>query len=523
MKSQLLDTWKIFWSLFAVCIGVRVYLFFSTYIIARDSAQYMGMADLFLTGRFLLAFEYITPPFYPLLVAGMKLMISDPEIAGKLVSLVAGTCVFFPLYYLGKRVFEQKVVFIGLLLFSIHPFLVRYSAEVLSETTFLFLSVKGFWLLWKGLDERKYAYCFFSGIILGLSCLTRAQGLIWIGVIVAVPIVFSLIRQGKTIDKRTLWISFLIAAFAFFLVILPYSYLLKQLTGEWTIRQSGANAILAGTEHTDNQSLWKAFLSLMSHPLLLLKKLGLNMGRLILLLPRTIHYPFFILLVIGLAAWRHTKRHMQGELYLAVICLVYILGHCLLYLKVRYLLPIVPFAMFWAGQGFWVIVSWLQRLCERYIPRFMLPHRALVITVFLLCLTAASALPITLLPQRLDKLDRKELGNRIAALYPDHPLVLATDPRIEFYAQGHLLDRRKRKLRTFAALLEYAHAHNVDIIVMDNKRLHDEGRLGDLTRDFFAHADHPDLELLFVYPTEDEASSSRFYVYRLVPATKQPK
>jgi 4-amino-4-deoxy-L-arabinose transferase-like glycosyltransferase len=523
--SKLFESRKVFWLLFAICIGVRVYMFFSTYVIAQDSVLYMGMADLFLEGRFLEAFKYITPPFYPLLLAGMKLVISDPEIAGKLVSLLAGTCTFFPLYYLGRRFFEQKVVFIGLFLFALHPYLVRFSAEVLSESTFIFLSVAGLWLLWKGLDERSYIYSFLSGVILGLSCLTRAQGLIWIGVILAVPIVFSFLRRGKEIDKRNLWISFLIAAFAFFLVIFPYSYFLKQLTGEWTVRQDGASSILEGTGHPDNQGLWEALITLLSHPLLLVKKLGWNMGWLFLLLPETIHYPFFFLLVVGLVAWRQTKRYLKGELYLAIICLVYILGHCLLYLKVRYLLPIVPFALFWAGQGFWVTVSWVQRLCVRYIPKVMGEHRALVVTVFLICFAAAGALPKTLLPQRLDKLDRKEIGYRIAALFQRRPVILASDGRIGFYAKGEIISLPRAE--TLEEFLEYAHTHKVDIIVMGKEQLHDEGWFGDLTRDFFAHPNHPDLQLLFVYPSENQQQNQRkslvFYVYRLVGERKQPE
>ena len=519
---QTLKSRSVFWLLFVVSISVRVYLFFNTFLIARDSVLYLGMAEMFLGGRFLEALQYITPPVYPFLVAGMRMMISDPEIAGKLVSLLLGICAFFPLYYLGKRFFEHKVVFVGLFLFAIHPFLVRYSAEVLSESTFIFLSITGFWLLWKGWEERRYLFCALAGILLGLSCLTRAQGFIWLGAIVAAPFIFSLIKGEEENDERNLWITFLVAVFAFLLVILPYSYLLKQLTGEWTIRQSGASSILAGTDHAHQQGLWGAIATLLGHPLLLIKKLGWNMGRLAPLLPETIYYPFFVLLVIGLAAWRHTKRHLNGELYLAVICLVYVLGHCLLYLKVRYLLPIVPFALFWAGQGFWVTATWLNRFCAHYVSKIKEQHRrVLIVAVLLICFTAAGALPKTLLPQRLDKLDRKEVGKRIATLFPNHPVILASDYRIGFYAGGKVLDIRK--VRSFGELLEYAHTHNVDIIVMNKKRLYDEGGQDDLARDFFAHSDHPDLALLFVYPAEDQSSSSHFYVYRFVGERKQTK
>jgi 4-amino-4-deoxy-L-arabinose transferase-like glycosyltransferase len=519
--SKFFESQKVFWMLFALCCGTRIYMFFSTYVIARDSVLYMGMSDLFQQGQFLEALKYITPPFYPLLLAAMKIVIGDPEIAGKMVSFITGVCTFFPLYYLGKKIFERHIVFLGLFLFSIHPYLVRYSAEVLSESTFIFLSVTGMWLFWKGLDERRHIYCLVSGAILGLSCLTRAQGLIWAGVLMTVPIIFYFLRRRKEIYQGKEWISSLLAIVGFFIVIIPYAYFLKGLTGEWTIRQSGAYALLMGTGSSQQQGLWGSITTLLGHPLLLLKKMGWNIGRLVLLLPETIHYPFLFLLVVGLVAWRQTERYSRGELYLAIICLVYILGHCLLYLKVRYLLPIVPFALFWAGRGFWVTMAWVQRFFARYIPKVKAKHRALVVTsFFLIVFTAVTTLPKTLLPQRLDKLDREEIGHRIAASFQGRPAIIASDPRIGFYAGGVVVEMKK--VKTFKELLECARANKVDIVVMGKEALYTEGELGDLTRDFFAHPDHPGLQLLFIYPSSDQTSSPPFYVYRFL-GEKRPE
>jgi 4-amino-4-deoxy-L-arabinose transferase-like glycosyltransferase len=515
---------RVFWLLFALCAGTRVYLFFNTHIIARDSVLYIEMAQTFLKGNFFEALQYITPPVYPLLLAGMNLAINNPEIAGKLVSLVAGTFAFFPLYYLGKRFFEEKVVFIGLFLFAIHPFLARYSAEVLSESTFIFLSISGFWLLWKGWEDKQYVYCALAGFILGLSCLTRAQGLIWIGAMFAVPFVFSFLKQKNDIEKGNLWICFLLAVFVFLLIIFPYSYFLKNITGEWTVRQSGAPALWMGTGGSTKQGLWETLIILLSHPWLIMKKLGWNIWNLVSLLPETIHYPFFFFLVVGLVARRHTERHFRGELYLVIICSVYILSHCLLYLKVRYLLPFVPFAIFWVGQGFWVTVSWVHKLYARYIPKSVGQHQPLVITVLVIFLTAASALPKTLEPQRLDKRDRKVIGNRIAALFPEHPVVLSSDGRIAFYAKGKNI--LFPKIREFTEFLEYAHNNKVDIIVMNKERVNEQRLIGDISVDFFAHADHPDLQLLFVHPSvnqqENKPGGSVFYVYRLIRKKNQP-
>jgi hypothetical protein len=488
-----------------------------------DSVLYMDMADLFLKGRFLEAIVY-PPPFYPFLLAGMRLMVGDPEIAGKLVSLLAGTCAFFPLYYLGKRFFEQKVVFIGLFLYAIHPLLVRYSAEVLSDSTFIFLSITGFWMLWMGWEKKRYLFCALAGVFLGLSCLTRAQGIIWIGAILGAPVIFSFLKRENKIDKRNLWISFLLAAFAFFLVIFPYSYFLKTIGGEWTIRQHSAWALLWGTgiPFDLDQSFWGTLIFLLSHPLLLVKKLGWSTGSLLLLLPEAVHYPFFFFLIVGLVARRDSKQHLLGNLYLAIICLGYIVSQFFLYFSVRYLLPIVPFVLFWAGQGFWVTVSWIQRFRERYIPQFVAGRRAFV-AIFLICITVSSALPKTLQPQRLEKIDRKVVGNRIAALFHrSRPVIITSEPRIGYYAKSKMIDLwgvNSPKIETFTKLLAYASENQVDIIVMDKKLEKEEGEVGDLVRDFFAHSSHPDLQLLFIYPPEnqkkDQRKASLFYVYRL--------
>jgi 4-amino-4-deoxy-L-arabinose transferase-like glycosyltransferase len=491
-----------------------------------DSALYVDMSDLFLQGRFLEAMVY-PPPLYPFLVAGMRLVINNPEIAGKLVSLLAGICAFFPLYDLGKRFFDQQIVFLGLFLFAIHPYLVKYSAEVLSDSTFIFLSITGFWMLWKGWEEKQYVWCAVAGIILGLSCLTRAQGLFWVGAILAVPLIFSFLKRKNKISKKDLWISFLLAACAFFLVILPYSYLLKSISGEWTIRQHSAWALLLGTDvpFDLNQSFWGTLMFLLSHPLILVKKLVWNMGTLGLQLPEAVHYPFLFFLLIGLAARAQTARHRIGNLYLAIICLGYIFGHLWLYLNFRYLLPLVPFALFWAGHGLWVTISWIQRLSARYIPQLKAAHRAFI-TVLLICITASSALPKTLQPQRLEKLDRKEVGTRIAALFQRRPVIITSDPRIGFYAKGAIVSLGavdSPEIGTFAKLLQYAHENQVDVIVMDKKLVNDEGVIGDLARDFFAHADHPDLQLLFVYPPEQQKKTSVFHVYQLVGEKKSSR
>jgi 4-amino-4-deoxy-L-arabinose transferase-like glycosyltransferase len=509
-----LESRKAFWLIFALCLGARVYLFFNSFLIARDAVTYAAMARAFLGGDLSEAVQHITPPLYPLLMGFGKQILGDYEAAGKIVSLLAGTLTFFPLYWLGQRIFDRKTLLAGLFFFSVHPYLVRYSVEVLSESTFIFFSVLGLWLLWEGWQENRYGSLSLAGVFLGLSCLTRAQGFIWIGVLVILPILFSLQGQRIEIDKRGLWMPSLIVLFFFFVTISPYACVVKQVTGEWTVRPGGAGAIVKGTGLLGNESILGTTMTLLGHPWMLLKKLLLNLALFVWFLPATYHYPLVFFLAIGLLAKRDEKTHLPGEVFLGVVCLVYILGHSLLYPKVRYLLPIVPFALLWSGRGLPVTASHIRAFCKRRLPGIRFAGSSPFALVILLCLAAAVTLPKTLKPQRQDKLDRKEVGKKIASLSQRDFDILTADPRIGFYANAAKI-RVLPEVGSYEELMEYVQRKSVDFIVMD-RTLTTDPIWGDLITTFFERPKHEELELLFAYPSEDRQEPPRFEVYRLL-------
>jgi 4-amino-4-deoxy-L-arabinose transferase-like glycosyltransferase len=504
---------RIIIALFFLCAGLRVYECFVTFVIARDSVLYLAMAEAFRAGRVTDALRFITPPFYPILIALTELVTENPELAGKMVSALMGICVFLPVYLLGRRIFEQKIVLVSLAFLALHPYLVRYSAEALSESTFIFLGVAGFWLLWQAIREGRIWYAAAATLMLGFACLTRGQGLIWLGTLLLVPVVFALL-PGIPVDfrKRT-WVYSLLCIGFFLLVIAPYVVYLKVVTGEWTVRQGASVAIATKTPYSSAAGLLATITSLLADPWSLIKKLGLNLGHAAVLLPKTFHYPLFLLLIVGLV--RAVRRRLSpGEVYLGIICTTYILAHALLYMKVRYLLPVVPFALYWMAEGFWAVVSWGQGVCERrWSAGAARLGRGRVVVTLLLVVVAVSTLPKTLQPQRFEKLDRKIVGQRIAALSEGPPRVVASDPRVTFYARGELV--RFPKVSTVDDLVEYALRMDVDIIVMNQKRTEETRRIGKLTRDFFEGSDVPAMELLFVYPENAQGDVSQFYVYRL--------
>ena len=120
--------------LLLVSILLSIYLFFYTYIISLDGAfQYIPIAKDFASGFFRKALSHNQQPLYPLIIAFISRWVSDFELAGKLVSSFFGILIIFPVYFLGKRIFDEKIAFLSTLLLAIHPYIRRFSADVLKE------------------------------------------------------------------------------------------------------------------------------------------------------------------------------------------------------------------------------------------------------------------------------------------------------------------------------------------------------------------------------------------------------
>lgn len=514
--DQKLSIHLIFILILLICISVRIYIFYNTYIIASDSVQYIDMAQLIREGKLHNALHHVTPPVYSVLIAAVMSVFSDAEIAGKVVSFFLSIATMFPLFYLGKKFFPTRIVMAGLFFYAVHPFMIKYSAEVLSECTFIFLSVTGFALVCKWLDSCQHIPSILAGFLFGLSSLTRPQGIIWLPATIAIFFVFLRLKFCAKNDIRR-FVQFFLFFVIYVVIIFPYAYFLKKITGEWTIRQFGSGALWRGTGQYGSSSLWETIIAILANPLLLFKKIILNLGSLAVFLPEGIFYPFFLFLIIGILLGR-SGRNTFGEIFIGIICCTYLIFHMLLYFKVRYLLPIVPLALFLAGAGFWYVVDCTQRLFLKYFSCSNHNRLRYMIVLTLCIILILSVLPRGLEPQRLNKVDRKVVGERIAALSPERPVIFSSDPRVAFYAKGEVVF--PIKIKNFEELLKVASSRRVDIIVMDKKRVNDKGELGSLVRDFFANAGHPNLRLLFIYPPKSVDSSSIFYVYRYIRSTK---
>jgi mannosyltransferase len=102
-------------------------------------------------------FFYLLIPFY---------VISPSESVLRIVSAVSGIASIPVMYYLGAKLFNNKLGLVGALLLALSPFAIYYSQELRPYSLFLFFSILAFYLTLLALEKGKNRY--FLGLTVTL-------------------------------------------------------------------------------------------------------------------------------------------------------------------------------------------------------------------------------------------------------------------------------------------------------------------------------------------------------------------
>ena len=424
--------------LLLVSILLSTYLFFYTYIISLDGAfQYIPIAKDFVSGLFRKALTHNQQPLYSFLVALVSRWVSDFELAGKLVSSFFGILIIFPVYYLGKRVFGQQVAFISVLLLIIHPYIRRFSADVLKESTYLFLFATAIWFAWRAIrGEKKYLYLFIP-LFSTLAYLVRPDG-----VEIFLVVFFYILFIKKFSASKEKWTIILLLFLSSALLFLPYLIHLKETTGVWTLSRAKTISGFLGLGGMSDE------VSLIHKIQFSLKKLNTEVF--------SIYHPLYIfLLVIGLLK-RRFSHFRTGEGFLFLFCALHYAVLFLLVLNItewseketvravhfsgRHVLPLLLFSVYWVGEGFLTIYQWILKKAESHrLPLYLGSNRkSAIVFVTLLILILAVVLPKTLKPQRYERLPEKWAGMWIKNQSGRGMTIFTTIHRVPYYADGNL-------------------------------------------------------------------------------------
>ena len=238
--------------LLLVTLLLSIYLFFNMHVISLDGlSQHIPMAKMFAAGSFREALSYSgQQPLYPFLVSLASRGTGDVELAARLVSSLFGILLVFPAYLLVKEISDRRVAFVSVLFLAVHPYIRRYSADVLKESTYLFFFATSIWLTLRALRREQLYPFLLVPIFSGLAYLVRPDGVeplfaIFFYVIFAKKFIVSG-RKGKTI---------LLLLLSSGLLLLPYLSYLRGITGEWTLSKTKNITEFLGLELVKSGSL----------------------------------------------------------------------------------------------------------------------------------------------------------------------------------------------------------------------------------------------------------------------------
>ncbi len=220
----------------ALLVVIRVIAWMNTAIVSRDSILYLALAKDWLTGTYLKALRHPYHPLYPMLIAliskgfGVSL-----ERAAVGISIGANALTLPALAILFKRYMKARVVFLGLLFFCVSPFLIRYTADILSEPLYIFFVAWAAAFSAKVIDpmkpgDGKALWAFLGGLCVGFAYLTRPEGLV-VGI---TAVLWSLSFRKNWPIKRILRFLFPLVVGGI-LIGTPYILYLHRDTGTWLL------------------------------------------------------------------------------------------------------------------------------------------------------------------------------------------------------------------------------------------------------------------------------------------------
>jgi 4-amino-4-deoxy-L-arabinose transferase-like glycosyltransferase len=430
---------RLFFSAVLVAAAVRSYLLWQYYCISSDGVVYIQAAQDFFTGDIANGLASVYPPGYPVLIAAMYSIVGNWELAGQLLSLFFGVALLFPLYWMFREVFNEKIAVVACYLAAISPFLALYSVHVRTESPYFFLSALGLYVILSGIQKRRVARLAAGGLITGYAFLVRPEA-IGFPVLTAV---FLTIHWLTKKDFPVLWAGKAAVAVGagFFAFALPYIVYLSIDTGRIGAISRKAGITLAinlkesgylnadGLTGSDNVEELVFTDYVRKHPLRYLTKVASDLPAATGVFFEGLHYSYVPFLLIGLVLIGRERVWERKDFLLLGFVLLYVYGFALIYVKRRYSLQAAPIALGWVALGMCWLWDWL---------RINLPWRkAKIVGLCIGLVFVLGTLPKTLKPVSREKAYVRDAGRYLKERNRSGELrVAAFEIRVSFYAQA---------------------------------------------------------------------------------------
>ncbi len=477
--------WTVMLALMGLALVARLAMVRLDQVVHTDSVWYAVMGFNFARGRGLVDWlgNPVTfwSPLYPVALGLVSLVISNLELAGRLVSLVSSIACVPLIYLLGRRLYDRSTGYLGALLVALMPQLALQGIWMLSEALYTLLIVGGFLVLLESLSRARWAVV--VGLLFGMAVLTRPEALVYV-------VVIALTYLGAFIvGRRPSYLGrFLPMMVSFGIAVVPYSLWLHSVTGQWAL--TGKADVNFAVDYLGWDVVETQHFSLTAD--------GLHIGGF-----EATHFDFLRYAIDHpgqvVRHWRETFLAYWGELFnvgkpwflpafmlgifgenwqgrrsarwLMVAPLAPLFALAFLHSDSRFITPMLPFLCLWAVRGFFVIGNWLEgALPWPWVDRQGMRHPVFALGATLLLLLWMSPLYLADRTSGYDPynepLEIKHAGEWILQNYGPEQVILSRRLQVAFYAQGKLVEL---PLADIESTLRYARGNGVRFFVVDSR------------------------------------------------------
>ena len=516
------------WLLLIISLSVRIYLSFFTYVIKNDSVAFMQNAKYFASGDFASGLGHDYHPLYSLIMAVLYKVVPDMELSGTIISVLFGTLTVIVFYLIGKSAFDRKISFVSAIILAFHPYAVRFSADIISESTYFFFFISALGLGYFAITNRKLLLFALTGICSALAYLARPEG---IGIIIIVAFWYAL---KDCVKIKVLWkeklVSILILVVSFLAFSMPYLVFIRQDTGSWSLTKKKEVSYLSGVTQMINTLKRDKDSNKQEHPIVKQTTVrrsdsGIYLKGLLHMVKKYISTfnPFlFIFLIFGVVNWTRISKERFFGFYIITVIVFYLLvlyrlgvthlasdQDTLMYPSRRHLMPLVIPAIFCVGLGVYTAGAWIQEKfhnCNFIVGFKELLKNTWTVQLIVLIIVVSVLLPKTLKPQRFDKHGIRVVAQWIRTnSHKPYPVILSNSSRNAYYAGG-----KHVQMYGINDAMGVAQARKADyIIIVQRDYVLIEKELLQYTKD-------KKIELAYKYPEKNSLNKRSVFLYEVL-------
>lgn len=469
---------------------IRIFFLQFQQFITHDGAEYAVLGKNLIAGNGYMSIQgqinLFFSPLYPLFIGIFSLVFKNLELSARLVSLLFGSLLIIPVYFFSRKIYSQKVAVISSLLVAFYWVLIRYSTATLTESTYTFLLVCSAFVGYKALIKQTKVLYLVSGVLLGLSYLTRPDAIGYVFILMVLTLIYFERDNKQRYEWKKALVCCLILFLSFLAILSPYIVFFHEQTGKWTLGNRDIINTIYGENTSDALSFEKNVFSLtedgkeikilmtqnsslldyvISNPAGIASRYIRNSEEQYISYITSIFPPLLIMLAgIGLFRKNWTRERLKKELFIAVIIAYPLLIYPLFHIDSRYISPILPFAIVWAANGINELQTWLDENSGnkqgRLKQQFPLNNIILIIVIL-------SLLPMMITIYHTNyPVEHKEAGLWMKDNASPESLILSRDPWVSFYSERIWLPL---PYANYSQMLTYARYHNATHLIIDKR------------------------------------------------------